>query len=381
MSGRRGRSPARARGNRPIPIPVPAPPLVPTPGESSTNMRQEMNELRGAVTGMMRHFEAFMANQRGQGQVPQEAGAEPNPNPNERDVGQTSNLVTQEVEAQGNDGNAGSQLLKNFMALRPPEFHGRTDVLAAESWMLSMEKHLRAMGCNDAQKVQLATFLFRDDAERWWETTRQRYGIRGPTWAEFREVFHGTYFPSWVREQKTYEFIELTQGNKSVAQYEEEFISLARFAPDLVSTEEKKATKFQRGLRVEIRYPLVGARITDYATLVERAYTIENERNELRMVQAASRGASASHGRGNGKKRKWETSSGKNASEIPPCKICGKKHRDPCRFAKGVCYLCGQAGHLQKDCPQNSGMIGDRGVTCFECGRKGHKANVCRQPQ
>ena len=48
----------------------------------------------------------------------------------------------------------------------------------------------------------------------------------------------------WIREQKTYEFIELVQGNKTMAQYEAEFISLARFAPDLESTEAKKAAKF-----------------------------------------------------------------------------------------------------------------------------------------
>jgi len=47
-----------------------------------------------------------------------------------------------------------------------------------------------------------------------------------------------------VREQKIYEFIELTQGDKSMAQYKAEFLSLAKFAPDLVSTKKKKEVKF-----------------------------------------------------------------------------------------------------------------------------------------
>ena len=53
-------------------------------------------------------------------------------------------------------------------------------------------------------------------------------------------------------EQKTYEFIELLQGSKLVAQYKTNFISLARFALELVSTEAKKVTKFQKGLRANI---------------------------------------------------------------------------------------------------------------------------------
>jgi len=65
------------------------------------------------------------------------------------------------------------------------------------------------------------------------------------------------------------------QRSKSVAQYETDFISLARFAPKLVSIEAKKAEKFQRGLRADIQHALAGVRILDYSIVVERAYAIE----------------------------------------------------------------------------------------------------------
>jgi len=216
-------------------------------------------------------------------------------------------------------------------------------------------------------------YFQRDDAER--------FGDRELTWVEFQELFNGNFFPVWVRKQKIYEFIELTQGDKSVAQYEVEFLSLARFAPDLVSTEEKKAVKFHRGLNVEIRYAMGGVRFIDYATVVHRAYTLERERIELRIVQAASNGVSSSQGHKNDKKRKRGANSVKNAVEAPWCKTCGKRHRDPCHIVKGACYLCGQTGHLQKDYPQNSGIAIYKEVVCYQCGRKGHRANVCNQPQ
>ena len=65
------------------------------------------------------------------------------------------------------DSNIGSQLVRNFMALRPSEFRGGTDVMVADEWIMAIEKHLRTIGYDDTQKVQLATYLFRGGAERW----------------------------------------------------------------------------------------------------------------------------------------------------------------------------------------------------------------------
>ena len=86
------------------------------------------------------------------------------------------------------------------MALRPPVFYGGMDVAVAENWMLSVEKHLRSMGCDDTQRVWLASFLLRGDINEWWETVRQRYSGREPTWIKFQEAFNGHFFPNWVRE-------------------------------------------------------------------------------------------------------------------------------------------------------------------------------------
>ena len=58
------------------------------------------------------------------------------------------------------------------------------------------------------------------------------------------------------------------QGTKIVAQYEAEFIALSCYAPELVSTEAKKAAKFQRGLHVDIRHAFGGALSVDYATTI-----------------------------------------------------------------------------------------------------------------
>ncbi|XP_052181975.1 uncharacterized protein LOC127794769 [Diospyros lotus] len=145
-----------------------------------------------------------------------------------------------------------------------------------------------------------------DGAERWWEIVRQRFVGREPSWAEFRELFNANYFPSSVQDKKTYEFIELTQSNRMVAQYKEEFISLARFAPEL------------------------------------RAHIIEKERSELRAVQAVARGSSSVRVRGNDKKKKGSPGFSGNVADIPPCTTCGKRHRGVCK----ACYSCRIVCHI-----------------------------------
>ena len=66
-----------------------------------------------------------------------------------------------------------------------------------------------------------------------------------------------------------------------------------------MSTEAKKAAKFQKGLQTDIWHALAGARILDCSTVVQRAYAIEQDKTELRNVQGVQK-------RTGNEKRKWE---------------------------------------------------------------------------
>ena len=145
--------------------------------------------------------------------------------------------------------------------------------------------------------------------------------------------------------------MELVQGTNTVAQYEAAFTALSRYAPELVSTEARKAAKFQRGLRADIRHAFGGAMSVDYATIVQRAYAIERDRNEWRATQVAKKGANLNQGSSNNKKRKRTGNQGKQTEDHPPCDQCGKKHGGPCLARKNVFYKCEQ-GHRKRDCPR-----------------------------
>ena len=61
----------------------------------------------------------------------------------------------------------------------------------------------------------------------------------------------------------------------SVAEYEAKFTELSRFVPEFVSTEEKKARRFQQGLKPWIQNRVAILELTDYATLVQKATIVE----------------------------------------------------------------------------------------------------------
>jgi hypothetical protein len=71
------------------------------------------------------------------------------------------------------------------------------------------------MVTTNEQKAGMATHMLEEEAEYWWENTRQRLEAAGTaiTWEGFREEFLGKYFPADVSNKKEIEFLELKQGN------------------------------------------------------------------------------------------------------------------------------------------------------------------------
>lgn len=63
--------------------------------------------------------------------------------------------------------------IEKYRRLNPPAFNGSTDPLVAEDWVKETEKLFEAITVTTEQKVQLATFMFRGSAERWWKLKRR----------------------------------------------------------------------------------------------------------------------------------------------------------------------------------------------------------------
>ncbi|KAI0492241.1 hypothetical protein KFK09_026510 [Dendrobium nobile] len=161
-------------------------------------------------------------------------------------------------------------------------------------------------------------------------------------------------------------------------QYEAEFTTLARYAPQLVSTSAERCYRFLRGLRDSLRQPLVPFHISDFAELVERARLIENDLMATQQRWTASRkrfGGEASGSGSSGKRRfvigsgsgvnrsdsrrsgessgtATSTTSSGSVSGAPVCQSCGRRHHGQCYRMAGLCFRCGQPGHRIAECPQ-----------------------------
>ena len=92
------------------------------------------------------------------------------------------------------------------------------------------------------------------------------------------------YFPDNVRYAKEVEFLQLTQGNKSVAKYAERFKHLGRFYT-MPLDEEWHCKKFENGLRGDIRLMVAPLSIKDFAALVEKARVMERMKVEVEAQQ------------------------------------------------------------------------------------------------
>ncbi|XP_057953795.1 uncharacterized protein LOC131148076 [Malania oleifera] len=93
--------------------------------------------------------------------------------------------------------------IDQFTRLKPHVFMGSVNPVQAENWIGKIEKILDVLNCTEKQKVDFATFKLPGEVERWWKSIRMLEEHRpipvAISWAHFRELFFGQYFPTTVR--------------------------------------------------------------------------------------------------------------------------------------------------------------------------------------
>ena len=247
-------------------------------------------------------------------------------------------------------------LIREFKKMKPPKFHGGIEPMKAEAWILEMEKLFEVFPSTDAQKVSLAAFTLEDDARRWWMMIRE--GNPDLTWARFLELFYDKHFPLSVRDRKTTEFQMLTQGSKTVAEYDRAFTELARYAPHMVDNEYRKARKFESGLRGPIQDRVNLLNMPTYAGVLDKAILAEANLNRSQSLGENQKKRQTYDNRQDQhnaeKKTNVDNSNNTNreGGTRPTCTSCQKRHFGVCHWASGACFECGEMGHRIKDCPK-----------------------------
>ncbi|KAG8379341.1 hypothetical protein BUALT_Bualt07G0078300 [Buddleja alternifolia] len=180
-----------------------------------------------------------------------------------------------------------STIIERFRKMNPPPFKGISDSQAIQDWISRLEKIFDAVECPETEKVTCAAFIMEGEADRWWKLERERFTVNHEliTWEKFEDCLYERYFPQSIRDQKAVDFLELVQGNNTVGEYEAKFTELSRFAPQVISSENLKARKFERGLRYELRKQVTILRLPTFTEVLDRAFIAEKETEEGRKFR------------------------------------------------------------------------------------------------
>ena len=191
-------------------------------------------------------------------------------------------LVARET---GTNADPAGELFKKIAQSKPPTYPGEPDPTVLETWLREFNKLFEAVGCSNELKVSNGVFYLRGEADLWWsqnETTLRAVPNFG--WDRFQEQIREKFYPVFLQKQKADEFLELKMGSMTVTEYYSKFIELSRFAKEAVATERMKASRFERGLPLDLQLQLAGQVFDTLDELYGRdahLYALEQKKKEL----------------------------------------------------------------------------------------------------
>ncbi|KAG7016551.1 hypothetical protein SDJN02_21660 [Cucurbita argyrosperma subsp. argyrosperma] len=169
--------------------------------------------------------------------------------------------------------------VREFIKFDPPAFDPSSgDIDVAYDWIRDLEFVFDLLKFPDEQRVRCAVFKLQGNARNWWRSVgsaQEDDGESPISWEEFKDMFLDWRCPMTLRHEKEMEFLNLKQGNMSVEDYDQQFLRLSRFAPEMVDTQSKMVHRFVMGLRKGIRGLVAIQNHTDYASAFEVARTLD----------------------------------------------------------------------------------------------------------
>nr|CAB3503780.1 unnamed protein product [Digitaria exilis] len=140
---------------------------------------------------------------------------------------------------------------REFLKGRPPNFSRAKDPMEDEEWIKAVERQL-----------DIAQYHYREKI----------------TW-QFSDDFRAHHVPEGLMIMKK-EFLALTQKGIRVTTYHDKFLELACYAPDEVSTDRKRQTRFRGGLDA-LQLQLMCITFATFGEWVDGALMVEHKHREI----------------------------------------------------------------------------------------------------
>jgi len=199
---------------------------------------------------------------------------------------ESQRLLTKTINQMANQGGQNVQQgptpnqyssFKDFMDTNPPSFREAEEALQAEEWLNTVEQKFRLLWLTKSLKAEYAAHQLRGPAGILWNQHRE--ALPENTMVDcnlFCEAFKGHFIPPRLMEMKHTEFMQLTQGNKTLKEYLHAFHHLSRYAPEFVRTETKKIASFKRGLGPKLLKTMGRTKCVTFNEFVSDALIQEN---------------------------------------------------------------------------------------------------------
>ncbi|KAJ3697440.1 hypothetical protein LUZ61_001145 [Rhynchospora tenuis] len=259
-------------------------------------------------------------------------------------------IVRAAGEVRPREGNDFYELYRSFSSLRPSNFDGTGDFLAAEDWLAEIQDKFRLVRAPEVNQVELAAQLLVGHARFWWQEAKRRYNGNPELipWEWFKRQFEGRYLDVLSRENLRQKFLNLKQGGGSVAEFNSRFEDLMRYAPDIANDQFRLRQQYLRGLNPRLAQLIDRPGLDLLPDLMSQAATAESY--EPRINQAEN----SRNVRPKVETPKTDLQRNENSEENKPwCRRCQKPHfESQCRVLSGLCFNCNEHGHLARDCPK-----------------------------
>ncbi|KAF3502475.1 hypothetical protein F2Q69_00040868 [Brassica cretica] len=166
-------------------------------------------------------------------------------------------------------------LITAMKNMKTPHFEGGTDPFEADQWLRTIEKNFETLTCSKESKKKMAVYYLEKDATEWWEARDRQVGHLVTTWAAFKKEFEHKYFTPESKRRLQRQFANLVQGDKTVREYESEFMRLRRHLLRGQDDEETMISNFMFGLKPELENRLAVGKYESLTELVENAVNVE----------------------------------------------------------------------------------------------------------
>ncbi|XP_017625026.2 uncharacterized protein LOC108468667 [Gossypium arboreum] len=201
--------------------------------------------------------------------------------------------------------------------------------------------------------------LLCDKAYQWWLTVKDGSQPDGLTWDLFKMAFQNKYVEASYIDARRRKFLNLTQRDHSMAEYEADFLRLNRYAQGMVVTEYEHCVHFKDGLRDNLRVRIAPQREREVAVLVEKAKIAKKVKCAERKNRdrgKAKREVEYSNAGVRPKKKATSDGPVRVGLTVAPngvviCQLCNRRHPGECWRSTRACLRCGFSEHRVKDCP------------------------------